>query len=132
MTKPEAERGWRFVAGLDLGIRHDHSALVVLGTRVGSHRIRLAQCETWVPPRGGQVDLIAVQRAVARAHELFHLRGVHCDPHRAELMAQQLRRRGVPMQAVPFAGQQLNVMAETMMETFRARIIDLYSLAGSD
>jgi hypothetical protein len=127
LTATEAERErWQAVAGLDLGIKHDRSAFVVLACRPGSQRIRVASVESWKPPRGGQVDLSRVEAAVVRAHQWFHLRSVHYDPHQAGLMAQRLRRVGVPCEEVPFVGRNLDDMATTIMEVFRSRIIDLY------
>ena len=54
-------REYGFVAGLDLGVKRDHSAMVVLGCHYHSGRVRLALCQSWAPPRGGEVDLTMVQ-----------------------------------------------------------------------
>jgi hypothetical protein len=116
-----------FVAGLDLGIKHDHSALVVLGADHGTQRIRLAHCVSWAPdPNTGKVDLEAVEAAVAAAHRRFHLASTGYDPFQAELMAQRLTRRGVPMREVTFTGANLNTMASVLLEVFRSRRIDLF------
>lgn len=116
-----------FVAGLDLGIKHDHSALVVLAANHTTQRIRLAFVQSWAPDkRTGKVDLEAVEAAVADAHQRFSLASAGYDPYQAELMAQRLTRRCVPMREVPFVGSNLNTMATVLLETFRSRRIDLY------
>jgi hypothetical protein len=116
-----------FVAGLDLGIKHDHSALVILAADHTTQRIRLAFCESWAPDeKTGKVDLMAVEEAVADAHSRFHFASAGFDPYQAELMAQRLIRRGVPMREMPFVGAKLNTMATVLLETFRSRRIDLY------
>jgi len=40
----QEERGFDYIAGLDLGVKRDHTALVILGVHRKSQRIRLAQC----------------------------------------------------------------------------------------
>jgi hypothetical protein len=117
-----SEPGYRFVAGLDLGVKKDHSALVVLGCHGETQRIRLAWCQSWAPPRGGEVDLTAVQSAVLDAHHRYRLAAVNYDPSQALLMSQTLRRAGVPMQEVSFSSpQNLTRMATTLIDLFRSR-----------
>lgn len=116
-----------FAAGLDLGIKHDHSALVVTGTNPLTRRIRLADCRNWAPsPVTRKIDLEQVEHAVLDAHRRFRLSVVNYDPYQAELMAQRLRKQGVPMREVTFTGNNLNNMASTLLETFRSRCIDMY------
>lgn len=120
------EPNYLFVAGLDLGVRRDHSALVILGCHRASGRVRLAACQSWSPSRGREVDLQLVQSAVLAANRKYNVVRVGFDPSQALLMAQQLRRLGVRMQEVPFVGRNLNAMASTLLESFRSGILDLY------
>jgi hypothetical protein len=123
--------GLSFVAGLDLGIRHDHSALVVLGAHHATQRIRLAFAQSWAPNTiTGKVDLIAVQQAVADAHGRFRLTKLLYDPYQAELMAMQLHRDiCLPVEPMQFSGANLNLMATTLLEVFRSRRVDLFPQA---
>lgn len=114
-----------FLGGLDLGVRHDHSALVVLGVEPMG-RIKLAVCESWAPGPDGKVDLIAVRRGVVTAHKKYDLRWLGYDPSQAELMAQELEREGVPACPVEFRGKMLDLMAREILQAFRNRRIDLY------
>ncbi len=114
-----------FLGGLDLGVRHDHSAFVVLGAEPMG-RIKLAVCESWAPGLDGKVDLMAVRRGVLTAHQKYDLRWLGYDPSQAELMAQELEHEGVPMNAVEFRGKNLDLMARELLQTFRNRRIDLY------
>lgn len=119
--------GFSFVAGLDLGISHDHSALIVLGCNAATQRVCLAECQSWRPsPATGRVDLVAVETAVADSHRRFSLHSVCYDPYQAALMAQRLAKAGVTMREVPFVGANLNLMASTLLDVFRSRRIDLY------
>jgi hypothetical protein len=68
-----------YVGGLDLGIKHDHSAFVVLARETNTQRIRLARCLSWDPdPTTGKVDLEAVEAAVLAADQQFNLSAC-CD-----------------------------------------------------
>ena len=126
MTWRPTEDGWDFVAGLDIGTRRDNSALVILGARFGSPRIRLCDCQSWAPRPGGRVDLPEVYQAVISAHRRFRFR-LFYDPSQAEFMAQQFERRHIVCERVPFIGQNMDRMANTLLQTFRARTIDLYN-----
>lgn len=121
------EPGWMYVAGLDLGISRDHSALVVLGVHRESRRVALASVQSWSPPPGGKIDLTVVQNAVADADRTYNLEAVCFDPYQAELMAQQLVRAGVTMEPVPFVGQNLNRMASTLVEAIQSRRLELFN-----
>lgn len=127
--KPVADRpqGVTAVCGLDLGIRHDHSALVALGADHARQRVRLLAAKWWPPsPLTGKVDLEQVKaETLATAKRLRA--DVRFDPYQAALMAQQLARDGVHCIEVPFVGSTLNVLATTLLETFRSRRIDLYN-----
>src|SRR5262249_44079572 len=48
------------------------------------------------------------------------------DPFQMELMAQRLRRRGVPLEEVTFAGKNLDAMASGLLEEFTSRNVELY------
>lgn len=123
-------QGMSFVGGLDLGIRHDHSALVVLGANHATQRVRLASCESWAPNQSsGKVDLELVENAIVEAHRRFHLCRLFYDPWQAEYMAQRLQRRGLTVEQMTFNGSNLNLMATTLLETFRGRRIDLFPQA---
>ena len=117
--------GFAFVAGLDVGIKHDHAALVIVGRHGRTSRLRVAKIESWRPGRQG-VDLEQVETACREAHRRFRLARLYYDPYQAALMAQRLQRHGVPVTEVPFVGKNLDLMASTLMDVFRSRRIDLY------
>jgi hypothetical protein len=117
-----------FVAGLDLGIKHDHSALVVLAAVHETRRIRLAHAESWAPKMftGGKVDLRTVQAAVLAAHRKFGFSACWFDPWQAMLLADGLRSEGVRMEEMTFSGGNLNRMATTLLEVHRSRQVDWF------
>lgn len=123
------ERGFTFVAGLDLGVKNDRAALCGLAANHTAQRVQLAMCQSWSPGMTalGEIDLTAVEEAVFQANKKYRFKGVYYDPSQAQLMAQRLRKRKVNMIEVPFVGQSLTLMAASVMTAFRQRRIDLYN-----
>jgi phage terminase large subunit-like protein len=117
---------WQFIGGLDVGVKHDHAAFVVLGSQFGNERVRLASCQTWRPPRGGQIDIGHIEKAILDAHHKYHLHKLVFDPNQALYLAQRLTRRSIMCEEMAFVGKNLNIMASFLVETFRTRSIDLY------
>jgi hypothetical protein len=118
------ELGMSYFGGIDLSVSRDHSALVLIG-RHYTGRIRVVSVRSWVPPKGGKVDLGIVQAAIMEMHYRFAPK--FClDPYQAELLAQQLTRAGVWVQTVPFVGSALVQMASLLVEVFASRRIDLF------
>jgi hypothetical protein len=121
---PAREEGFGYFAGLDLSVSRDHSALVLLGKH-WTGRLRLARVLAWAPPKGGKVDLPAVEQAAWETH-LHYRPKFLLDPYQAELLAQRLTRRGVWLEQVAFVGKALTEMASGLVEVFASRTIDLY------
>jgi len=122
------QTGWFYCAGLDLGIKHDHAALVAVAGRRDTQDLRLAYAESWAPdPKTGKVDLMAVECALLRMNERYGFTVVGFDPFQAALMAQRAERQGVKMREVPFTGKALDEMATTLLDVFRSRRITLYN-----
>lgn len=121
------DRCYGYVAGLDLGVKRDRSALCVVGRNGETGKYRLAACESWAPnPATKRVDLGEVERAVFDMHCQFNTQAILYDPHQAALMSERLIRAGVPMVEQPFVGHHLNAMASTLIEQFRSGNIALY------
>lgn len=125
---PEANGapGWDYVGGLDLSVKRDHSAFVIIGCNRKTQRLKLARVKSWEPPVGGEIDLQDVQSYVRRMHKRFKLRDVLYDPFQAALMAQQLSKAGVRCTEWNMSGKNQVLMASTLLEVFRSRRIDLY------
>jgi hypothetical protein len=162
-----AEDGWLYLAGLDLGTRHDASALVVAGLHVGSERpadtapppelpattralvelgflmapadpeaemvvipatgkVRVAQVLMWRAPKGGRVDLRAVEEAVLEAHRTFGLACLGVDPWQAELMARRLAAAGVPVELVPFVPANVTAMCQALLDALSERLLETW------
>ncbi len=83
---------WLFVAGVDLGLTRDCSAVVTLAVPSGGNagRIRLANHRLWQPTPGKKIELSEVEKYILELDEEFGLEFVAFDPWQAELLAQRL------------------------------------------
>jgi hypothetical protein len=121
------QHGISYVAALDLGIKQDHSALIVIGANRETLQLQLASCQSWAPdPSTGKVNLMKVEQAVLREHRAFDLKAVGYDPHQAALMSQRLELQKVRMQEMVFTGEILDLMASTLLDVFRTRRITMF------
>lgn len=120
------EPGWEFIAGLDLGISHDHSGLVVLGVNYKEQIIRLAWMRAWAPPEGGEVNLADVEDGCRFVNQAFRLRCLLYDPSEAKLMAQRLSMIGVPMREMRFVGENLTEMATSLIQVIESGKLKCY------
>ena len=94
--------------------------------RAPQERIKLAEARSWKAPRGGKINLMEVEDFILDAHRRFNFFTVYFDPSQAELMAQRLRTRGVPMHAIPFTSASTQEMASSLLETFHSGQIELF------
>ena len=149
----QAEPGFEYVAGLDLGVSRDSSALCVLGIRRGREghgRIRLAFTRLWRPSKVRKVDLVEVEKAIRDAHDRFDIRQLSFDPWEARHLASTLqagsvgtlakqvdpaglnmsrarpKRIKLPLVEVPPTGANLQRMASTVIETFNDSRVELF------
>ncbi|MGC1274347.1 MAG: terminase large subunit [Planctomycetaceae bacterium] len=134
--------GYKYVAGVDLGLVRDCSAVVVLAVPDGgvSGRIRLAHTRLWRPALGRKIEIMEIEQHLLELDKLFGLEFVAFDPWQAEHMAQRLeadsgrRRRNERrkfyrdpwMQAVPPTAANLRDQAGLTIESFKDRRLILY------
>lgn len=133
-----------FVAGVDLGLTRDCSAVVVLAIpslgRVG--QIRLAHHRLWHPTPGEKINITEIEQHILALDQEFDLEAVGFDPWQAEHMAQRLeaisqnRRRTARsvtrhnkpwMREVPPTGGNLREQASLVIQGFQDRRFALYA-----
>lgn len=134
------ESGYSFVAGVDLGLTRDCSAVVTLAIPEGYGKIRLADHKLWRPLPGKKIDLLDVQAYVRHLDGRFGLEHVAFDPWQAEHLAQTLelvsqhrsrsqRRRqwAKPwMRSVPPTSSNLRDQASLVIESFTDHRLAFY------
>jgi phage terminase large subunit-like protein len=142
-----AEPGWKFIAGIDLSLTRDSTAVVVLAVPEGGRdgRIRLAQHRLWRPTLGKKINLTEVEEYILALDAKYDLEFCGIDPWNAAHLAQRLehltehRRRTSaiyrPMrprgqqawmrEVVPTAAN-LRQQATLTIESFQDRRLQLY------
>jgi hypothetical protein len=123
------EEGYRFFGGMDLSVKRDDSALVVVGRHRSGH-LRLAQLRIWTPPAGGKIDLLEVGETLVELDHQFQRPLWGYDVFQAEHMVQTCKRHGIRFQEVSFSGKPAQEMASELIESFSSRRIHLWPHAG--
>lgn len=120
-----------YVASLDLGVRSDHSALVVFALNLRGPRVRVAQVKSWNPADyGGRVPLQLVHNACVDIADKFRpLLGIAFDPCQGEYLAERLSD-SIPMFRYPWTIKSKEQMALALVQAFRDREVDLYDHPG--
>ncbi len=109
-----------YVAGLDLGLSRDASALTVLG-KDESGLLSVRGVYRWQARNGNQVNLQSVEDAIVRLHERFRFRSIACDPWQASHIVQRCRVHGLPIMERPQSGNRLVEQAAALLEAVRDR-----------
>lgn len=129
----QPEQGWEYVIGVDLGVKHDHTGVVVVGTNHVEQRAKIALWRRWKPVDGsgtnGGIDEVAlpeVQKAIYHWYRLYRAHTVFYDPSQAILMIQQLQRQGVICTPIDFIASNLKAMAESFQAIISAGKLAAY------
>lgn len=77
--------------GMDLGVKSDTSALVLLHMREDKRAV--VRTEIFTPPENGVLDLSLIKAQIARWAGKYRIRGIVYDPWNAEPLAQELSDR---------------------------------------
>jgi hypothetical protein len=130
LTGPTAkpETGWFYVAGLDLGVKNDHSAVFVLGVNAIAQRLKSVYWQRWKPrPDTREVDLVDVLKVSRNLCRLFHIQTFYYDPHQAALMAQLMQKEGINTKEMTFSKPgNLMAMATAYMQAMDSEVLQLY------
>jgi hypothetical protein len=118
----------RAVITLDLGIKHDRSAMTVLlgDWEVSPPRIKLAWVEQWQPTAGVPVDLERIFQAICWARDTYQANVICYDEWQAVSLVQRAQRLGLSPVPVQFGGNGATEMANALLEVFRGRFIDIF------
>ncbi len=120
------ESGWRYGAGLDLGLKKDRSAFVIVGQHRATGRYRLARVWTWRPTKRRKVDLGEVEAQIIDAHRAFHFEDGLCDPWQGDYLASRLKTAGVPMELHPLSGPNWDALTRHTVNQFTEGNVALY------
>jgi hypothetical protein len=112
-------------AGLDLGLRHDATALVVVAR--DGERIVLVDHKVFVPEKGETLDIAATaEQALRTLAERFRVAGVAFDPWMSIDLAQRLRKASINMVEVTQTANNQGPMANQLIDLIRQKQLMMY------
>jgi phage terminase large subunit-like protein len=118
----EQRAGVRYVAGLDVGLTNDRTALTV-AHRETDGRVVVDRQHVWAGTRARPVNLGEVEAFLLQVHRDYHRCQVVLDPYQAVHMGQNLRRAGVTVQEYPFTSQSVGRLAVTLFRLLRDQLL---------
>jgi phage terminase large subunit-like protein len=124
----EPRAGVQYRIGVDLGVRHDASVIVVAHAEHddgADRRIVVDRVDAFMPRRDAPVDLAVVEEAIRVASRSFNRAPVTLDPWQALLMARNLRAGGVRVDEFTFSQISVGRIAMTLYGLLRDRRIGL-------
>ena len=116
-----------YVAGLDLGVRHDRTVFAI-GHREGD-RVLLDRMQTWKGSRLRPVDFGEVEDFIVQAHKRFRF-ALRLDPWQGLDLAQRLRARGIRADEFTFTAASKQRLAASLLSTVNSGNLALYEAEG--
>lgn len=89
--------GARVAVGVDVGINHDSTAVVVAWKRDEDDRVLLGDCAIWDPREIGKVRISEVEEHLRKLADRYVIAGVLYDPRFFERSAEDLSNEGLTM-----------------------------------
>jgi len=126
------ERKWSYIAGLDLGISHDHAGVVVCGVNREEQKVRIAQIQDFAPSiQGGgknlEVNIQAVEDYCLKMADRFRIEYFGYDPAAGgSFTAQRLRSKNVRMVQQTFSPGNLTLMAKAFVVLMKGRRLECF------
>jgi phage terminase large subunit-like protein len=103
------ERGDRVVVGVDLGVRHDSTAIVAV--RLEDMAV---EAHIMVPPRGGSLPLASVEAKLRELHDLYAVQEFVYDPWSFRRSAELLEDEGLPMLEHPMSNERMTLASANL------------------
>jgi phage terminase large subunit-like protein len=115
-----ANSGLPIWAGLDIGLKHDSTALIACGW--DGDRIRLVTHQVFIPHAGETLDIEeTAEAAVLSLRSRFALQSVFYDPWQGVGLAQRLTRQGIRMTEFAQTPANLTMMASNLLDVIKRR-----------
>jgi phage terminase large subunit-like protein len=128
----EPRPGVLYRIGVDVGLRHDRTAVAVVHAESAGHaavgrtqrrRVVLDRLVVLSGSKAREVQLEAVEELVAGLSASYNRALVRLDPWQAIGLAQRLRPRGVAVEEYSFTAQRYAGMASTLFTLLRDRLL---------
>jgi phage terminase large subunit-like protein len=111
--------------GVDIGIKHDSSAVVAVMREQGRPTVALHRI--WKPTANESVRLEDVVEYLCELSRLYRVKAVVADPNQMLGVIQRLRGKGIPIQEYPQTTANLTQAGQVLYDLVRDRNLRLYS-----
>lgn len=137
LAGPRDDRGHYHgaIISLDLGIRKDHAAVLVIGLDTVNGRSAVLAGRRWNPADklqcpDGVVPIAEVEEYIKWAHKAFKADGLIYDEYQAAYLAQRLEiynpLNPLTLQKADYSPKGCTQMAQGLLLAFRGKSVDLY------
>jgi phage terminase large subunit-like protein len=99
--------------GVDIGLRHDTSAVVVIGLLKGKW---VASADIFEPPADGELDLAMIENHIMSLHDYYSVQGVVFDRWAFSRSSQELSNRGALMVEFPMTNERTVPACSRLLE----------------
>ena len=125
--KPQlmGQQGFRYVAGLDLGLTKDRTALAVGHLDKAGNSVVLDYMRVWQGSMSSPVSIAAVEEELLSVAGRFSLDSIAFDPWQLQASLQRLRSR-LPVKEFSFTSESVRRLSETLFNLFQTTQLRLY------
>jgi len=113
------------VAAVDIGIKHDSSAVVAVARN--ENKVRLACHKCWIPTPKNPIDIEETVEAYLKdLYKSYRLEKVLCDPWQFQTSMVRLKKGGLPMEEFPQSTPRLVEMGQGLYDLIKGGNLELY------
>jgi hypothetical protein len=127
LVEPTRPAGGRYSLGVDLGLTHDLTA-VVLSHVDERGRLVVDLVRSWRGTTQTPVDLASVETTIRELAQRFQVATVHLDQWQGAFMAQRLSQQGVGVRVHTIESSKLDAYASLLKTLFQSRQIRVPAL----
>jgi phage terminase large subunit-like protein len=112
------EPGDRVMVGVDLGVKHDRTAVVIV--RMEDMAVK---AHIMVPPRGRALPLAAVEAKLRELHDLYTVQEFVYDPWSFRRSAELLENENLPMLEFPMSNERMTLASANLYKLIQERAL---------
>lgn len=129
-TNSDFKRGlvpnWPVCAGIDIGLKHDTSAIVLVGG-ITKETLGVIDHKCFVPTKGQTLDLEkTVEAAMLSYNKKYSIKACFYDPYQFARSARTLEKVGIKMIEYPQTNSNCVLMSETLSGLLNNQLLMLY------
>lgn len=127
LFREDPRRTYPISVGIDIGMKHDCSALVGVYWDSGKRRAGIAFHRIWTPPKNAMLDLeFTVEEELLRLNKEFKVVSVVYDPAQFQRSAVTLTRKGLPLVEYPNTAGNMMLATQCLYDLLKNDTLDAY------